>query len=284
MQRVMSTDGAGIAVYESGDPANPTIVAVHGYPDNHTVWDGVVERLADRFHVVTYDVRGAGESEKPRGRSAYRMAQLVDDFTTVINSVSPDAPVHVLAHDWGSIQCWAAVTDPRLADRIASYTSMSGPSLDHAGTWMRNIREHPRGSLSQLAHSYYIMFFQLPGLPELLARRGLIARGVRRAGGAGTEHMNEDALHGIQLYRSNMLPRLGRPQPATTDIPVQVLAPDQDPFASTALQFESPEPYVSNLTTRSIHGGHWVVSQRPELIARLTAEFVDAHSPERISS
>jgi pimeloyl-ACP methyl ester carboxylesterase len=282
MLRVVSTDGAGIAVYEAGDPANPTIVAVHGYPDNHTVWDGVVERLADRFHVVTYDVRGAGESEKPRPRAAYRMPQLVDDFTTVINAMSPDAPVHVLAHDWGSIQSWAAVTDPRLAERIASYTSISGPSLDHAGAWLRDLRAHPRRSLRQFAHSYYILLFQLPLLPELAARRGLISRGVQRAGGAITEQTAQDAAHGVQLYRSNMLTRMGRPRPVGTDIPVQVLAPEKDPFATTALQFEAPAPFVPNLTTRTIAGGHWVISQRPELIARLTAEFVAAHSPERV--
>jgi pimeloyl-ACP methyl ester carboxylesterase len=283
MLRVMSTDGAGIAVYESGDRANPTIVAVHGYPDNHTVWDGVAVRLADRFHVVTYDVRGAGESAKPEGRAAYRMAQLVDDFTAVIDVVCPDAPVHVLAHDWGSIQCWAAVTDPRLAQRIASFTSMSGPSLDHAGAWMRDLRTHPRGTLRQLSHSYYIALMQLPFLPELVARRGVITRGAQRAGAATTPQTADDALHGIQLYRSNMLRRLSRPQPARTDIPVQVLAPERDPFVSPALQCEAPVPFVTNLSTRTIDGGHWVVSQRPELIARLTAEFVDAQLAEQVS-
>jgi pimeloyl-ACP methyl ester carboxylesterase len=283
MLQVKSSDDAGIAVYESGERANPTIVAVHGYPDNHTVWDGVVARLADRFHVVTYDVRGAGESAKPKGRTAYRMAQLVDDFTAVIDAVSRDAPVHVLAHDWGSIQCWAAVTDPRLADRIATFTSMSGPSLDHAGAWMRDLRAHPRSTLRQLSHSYYIALMQLPLLPELVARRGVITRGVQRAGAATTPQTAEDALHGIQLYRSNMLPRLGRPQPARTDIPVQVLAPERDPFVSPALQCEAPAPFVANLSTRTIDGGHWVVSQRPELIARLTAEFVDAQLAQRVS-
>jgi pimeloyl-ACP methyl ester carboxylesterase len=283
MLRVKSGDGAGIAVYESGDRANPTIVAVHGYPDNHTVWDGVVARLADRFHVVTYDVRGAGESEKPKGRRAYLMARLVDDFTAVIDAVSPAAPVHVLAHDWGSIQSWAAVTDPRLAERIASFTSMSGPSLDHAGAWVRDVRAHPRGSLRQLAHSYYIALMQLPLLPELVARRGIITRGVQRAGAATSPQTADDALHGVQLYRANMLSRLGRPRPARTDIPVQVLAPEHDPFVSPTLQCEAPAPFVANLSTRTIDGGHWVVSQRPELIARLTTEFIQTHTAQRVS-
>ena len=51
----------------------------------------------------------------------------------VVDAVSPERPVHLVGHDWGSIQAWAAVTDPSLGDRFASFTSMSGPSLDHVG-------------------------------------------------------------------------------------------------------------------------------------------------------
>jgi len=51
--RVTSTDGVGLAVYEHGDPARPKGVAVHDYPDHHSVWDGVVTILAERYHVIT---------------------------------------------------------------------------------------------------------------------------------------------------------------------------------------------------------------------------------------
>ena len=63
-QRVRSGDGVELAVYETGEPSAPTILAVHGYPDNHTVWDGILPLLAADFRVVTYDVRGAGASPK----------------------------------------------------------------------------------------------------------------------------------------------------------------------------------------------------------------------------
>ena len=61
---ITSTDGVRLAVQEHGDRRNPTLVAIHGYPDNHTIWDGLVPLLTGRFHVVTYDVRGAGDSER----------------------------------------------------------------------------------------------------------------------------------------------------------------------------------------------------------------------------
>lgn len=179
MPSIESTDGVRLAVYESGDPSLPTVVCVHGWPDDHHLWDGVAEELADRFHVVTYDVRGAGASDKPRGSWAYRLGQLTADLRTVIDEVSPGAPVHLLAHDWGSATGWALICDELFAPRIASYTSISAPSVDHAGAWLRTALEHPLPVLKQLRDSYYMFVFQLPVLPELLVRTGLVGRRLR---------------------------------------------------------------------------------------------------------
>ncbi|HEV7203019.1 MAG TPA: SDR family oxidoreductase [Jatrophihabitans sp.] len=284
-----SSDGVSLAVYESGDPERSTVLAVHGYPDNHTVWDGVVELLAERFHVVTYDVRGCGESDKPGARSAYRMEQLVADLAAVADAVSPDSPVHLLAHDWGSIQSWPAVTDATVGARIASFTSVSGPSLDYAAAWLRAVHKHPRASLGQLAHSYYIMLFQLPGLPELAARSGVLDRGVRlasrgksSAAAAGEPTRSEaDKVNGLSLYRANMLGRLGRPNPRPTSTPVQVVVPDRDAFVTADLAVEAAQPWAENLRVERVSGGHWVVSERPDVIARLAAAFIDGRGPAR---
>lgn len=134
---VGGSGGLALAVFEQGSEPGPVVLAVHGYPDDHHVWDPVVERLRPDHHVVTYDVRGSGASGVPDGRSGYRMDALVSDLMAVADAVSPDRPVHLVGHDWGSIQGWAAVTDPRAAPRFTSYTSMSGPSLDHVAAWVR---------------------------------------------------------------------------------------------------------------------------------------------------
>lgn len=102
-----------------GDPVRPTVVLVHGYPDNSEVWDALAGLLARDFHVVAYDVRGAGQSTAPTRTHAYRLGKLTDDFVAVIDAVSPNRPVHLVAHDWGSIQGWAFVTEERLRGRIA---------------------------------------------------------------------------------------------------------------------------------------------------------------------
>lgn len=265
---VTSADGVRIAVHEYGDPDGPVIVAVHGYPDNHAVWDRVAAELAD-FRVVAYDVRGAGASDKPKGRAAYRMERLGEDLAAVLEEVSPDAPVHLLAHDWGSIQLWSPLAEPRFAGRITSFTSISGPSLDFAGVWMRDLR-HPVSALRQLIASWYMLFFQLPALPEAVLRRVPVERKLGEVFARG----EADKTNGINLYRANVLGRVLRPRPVRVHVPVQVLVPVADPYVRRALATGAPAPFVDDLTVEEVPGGHWVVSDDAALVADRVRRFV----------
>lgn len=277
---VTGPDAVRLAVYSAGDPDAPTVVAVHGYPDDHTVWDGVVADLATDHHVVTYDVRGAGASGTPSGRSGYHLDRLTNDLVAVLDAVAPAGKVHLLAHDWGAIQTWHAVTDARLAGRVASYTSISGPCLDHVGAWFRRRRtlsrggagQHSRGSLAatlrQGLASWYTVLFRVPVVPELGWRSGLFARVL-----GGPRPATRDAVNGLELYRANIAERLARPELRTTDVPVQVLAPTRDRYVTPPLQTEIDE-FASDLRVRHIPGGHWVPRSRPEVIARCVRELV----------
>jgi len=268
-----SSDGVRIAVHESGSPSAPVLVAVHGYPDNHHVWDGVAAALRDDFRVVTYDVRGAGDSDKPSGRAAYAMSRLGDDLAAVLDLVSPDAPVHLLGHDWGSIQLWDPVSDPRFADRVSTFTSISGPSLDHAGAWLRR-RGHQAASLRQLLASTYMLAFQLPRLPEAVLRRAP----VERVAGGDFPRSEADRTNGINLYRANVVQRVLRPHPPHVRLPVLVLAPAGDPYVGLATATQAPVPYVEDLTVEELPGGHWVLAEQPELVAGRVRKFVASRS------
>jgi NAD(P)-dependent dehydrogenase (short-subunit alcohol dehydrogenase family)/pimeloyl-ACP methyl ester carboxylesterase len=275
---VITTDGVTLRVYESGPLDAPTVICVHGYPDDHTVWDGVAAELAPRYHVVSYDVRGAGESGKPRSRPAYRLDQLAEDLAAVVNAVSPARPVHLLAHDWGAIASWHALTGEWLRGRVTSYTSISGPCLDHAAHWFRARLRRPtpralRELVTQLVASWYIGSFQLPLLPELAWRTGLGQRALAVLSPTHTPAVS-DAVHGLQLYRANMLPRLAQPRERTTDIPVQVLAPLRDPFVTVSLQTEV-QWWVGNLAVRVLPGGHWLPRTKPDVVARCVSELIE---------
>ena len=288
---VTASDGVALAVYAYTeiDPRRPTVLAVHGYPDNHHLWDGVAEHLGHRYNLVAYDVRGAGESECSVQRSGYRFAQLVSDIGTVIDSLGVGR-VHLLAHDWGSIQSWAAVTDETVMSKVASFTSISGPHLNYAGKFLRSARS-PRGLVDvirQFFASGYIWFFLTPGLPELLIRAGVGVKMVEAFGRIGNSSTQSrpgdpvratgDYVNGLNLYRANMPGPFLAPSaklPHTT-VPVQVLVPRKDMFVTPALQrFTGSIPLGSRVVP--IEGGHWVVTARPDVIARLAGEWIDRH-------
>ena len=196
IQRQIRGAGLDLAVTERGNPSHPTVLLLHGFPDTSAVWEPLALLLAQRLHVVTYDVRGAGNSDIPSQRSDYALSFLVEDLAAVADAVSPGTPVHLVAHDWGSIQGWEAVTEDRLAGRFASYTSISGPPLDHASLWARKHRttrpSDIRLTILQALHSWYIVFFHLPYLPQAMgpsASRRLWSRALHRIEGTPSDEI-----------------------------------------------------------------------------------------------
>ncbi|MGW8570571.1 SDR family oxidoreductase [Streptomyces niveus] len=304
-ERRVRTGGIELCVAELGDPRRPTVLLVHGYPDSKEVWSQVAERLAERFHVVLYDVRGHGGSTAPKPlRGGFTLEKLTDDFLAVADAVSPDRPVHLVGHDWGSVQGWEFVTVRRTKGRIASFTSMSGPSLDHFGHWIkrRMTRPTPRALgqlLGQGAKSWYVYLLHTPVLPEL-AWRGPLGRrwpkildrfekvpparadagGTGSAGAYPTASLPEDAAHGAWLYRDNINARLRRPRAdAHAHVPVQLITPTGDAFLSERL-YDDLERWVPQLVRRTLPAKHWVPRTRPDQLAFWITEFVSAHEPE----
>ncbi|WP_459709757.1 SDR family oxidoreductase [Actinophytocola sp. KF-1] len=260
-RRWVESGGVRLAVYEDGPGDGVPVVLVHGYPDNASVWDGVAGELASRFRVIRYDVRGSGESGEPSSRDGYVIPRLVEDLVAVVRDLS-DQPVHLVAHDWGSIQAWAAVRE--FSHLFLSYTSISGPDLDHVGAWMR--RAGKGRVLRQLLHSWYIGAFQVPVVPELVWRLPALRRKFHAR--------YRDARNGIELYRANMVGRLSRPGPRTISVPVQQLALTQDPFVTPSI-LEAADPWCERLWRRPVAAGHWAIREKPALAARMIVEFID---------
>jgi NAD(P)-dependent dehydrogenase (short-subunit alcohol dehydrogenase family)/pimeloyl-ACP methyl ester carboxylesterase len=277
-------------VAELGDPARPTVVLVHGYPDSKEVWSEVAARLAARFHVVLYDVRGHGRSSAPRPlRGGFTLEKLTDDFLAVIDAVSPDRPVHLVGHDWGSVQSWEFVTVKRTEGRIASFTSMSGPSLDHMGHWINKRLKHPTVRrigqlLDQGAKSWYVYLLHTPRLPELAWRGPLgtrwpkILERVEKVPGGGypTSSLPTDAAHGAWLYRDNVRARLRRPRTdAYAHARVQLITPLGDAFLSQQL-YDELETWAPGSVRRTLPARHWIPRTRPDQLAAWITEFVTA--------
>ncbi|HSV38485.1 MAG TPA: alpha/beta fold hydrolase, partial [Nocardioidaceae bacterium] len=289
VERRVTRGSVELAVFEYGDPANQTVVLAHGWPDTHHLWEGVVPHLVDRFHVVSYDQRGHGQSSDPGHFRGFTLAELALDFMAVVDAVSPDEPVHVLAHDWGSVQVWEAVCEPEAELRIASFTSVSGPNLDAMSRWFRRGLSRPTpgnlaGPLSQLASSGYTFFFQAPLLPRLAfaaTNRERWKGFLKVSEGTPTSQVHladtfeQDMVSGLRIYRANIFHHLfGAGRERSTRVPVQLIVNTKD-VAVRPSGYDDYGRHTDRLWRRDVSSGHWVPFSRPALLARAVTELAD---------
>ncbi|MEC5200491.1 pimeloyl-ACP methyl ester carboxylesterase [Arthrobacter sp. PL16] len=267
--RTIRTAGAELAVFEYGldpSPGAPTMVLLHGYPDDHRVFHPVLRELAATHHLVAFDTRNAGRSRTLDG-AGFSLAELVDDAFAVLAAIDAPGGVRLIGHDWGSIQGWAVIQDERADGLILDYTSISGPDLRHFARWLRSRFTRPGSvhqGVGQVLRSWYVGAFQLPVLPEIFWKHIM----TRRYEFAARRNVGSDPIRGLALYRANMFTAAGPPRRRRITIPVHVIVPLKDPFLSPHL-VDGLEDWVEDLTVTSVPGGHWWVASRPRAFAEL---------------
>ncbi len=81
----------GLSVFLEGNSKNKSIVFVHGFPFDHTMWQAQVDELSEKYFCVTYDIRGLGETSA--GDDQFTMESFVDDLETIIDELKLDKPI-----------------------------------------------------------------------------------------------------------------------------------------------------------------------------------------------
>ena len=284
-QWVDTTDQQRLCVRTYGQPTQPALVLVHGYPDHQMVWEPVIHYLTQNYFIVTYDVRGAGESSIPKKISDYRLARLSQDLEEVVNKVLPNRAFHLAAHDWGSIQSWESVTDFRFKGRILSYSTLSGPCLDHAAFWMREQFQQNRTKfLKQMRKSWYIGVFQLPWVaplawnffnPQRWAK--IVEQLEKRDDLPLNPYIVKDGKYGVNLYRANFLPRLAQPRQRFAICPVQAIVLQNDKFVGPDL-IDEVSKWVDDFSRVELAANHWAILSQPEQVAQLIDYFIQKTS------
>lgn len=282
---VVTQDNQKLCAKTWGNKDKAAMVLVHGYPDNQEVWEPMIQHLLNDYYVITYDVRGAGESSVPKRIRDYALPRLSLDLECVVNQLLPNRAFHLAAHDWGSIQSWESVTEPKFKDKILSYTTISGPCLDHAAFWMRNQFKHEKNKFfKQLFKSWYIVAFQLPVLAPsvwtfLKAERWgkIVERLEHQKGLPKNEKITQDGKQGISLYRANFIPRLTMPRQRYAICPVQAVVLKRDNFVSPELIDEIPK-WATDFSKVEVDANHWAVLSRPEEIAGYIKSFASQNN------
>ncbi|HWN35159.1 MAG TPA: alpha/beta fold hydrolase [Pseudonocardia sp.] len=261
----LTRDGLTFDVTEDGPPDGEPVVLLHGWPQHSDSWDAVVPRLTEAgYRTIRMDQRGYSPGARPRGRRAYRMTELMADAAALIDQYGGSA--HVVGHDWGAGVAWALATAHPV--KVRSLTSVSVP---HPGAFLRALVTSRQGLMS-----WYMLFFQLPWLPERLLR-GQLARVLTRSG-LSAAHARRDAARftepgamtgPLNWYRALFLTN---PRQASGPVrrPTLFVWSDGD----TALgrhAAENTATYVRGpYQFEVLHGvSHWIPDEAPEQLASL---------------
>lgn len=290
-------DDVELAVFEfdtaahasEGHDDRPVAVLVHGWPDTHHLWDHVAPQLGDDLRVIAYDTRGYGESTRPEAITDYQLTHLAADLFDVIDAVSPGRPVHVVGHDWGSVQTWEAVTTPGAHEKIKSFTSVSGPNLDYLSEWARATLARPTlgnigAALSQVVSSAYTALFQIPVLPQAFWKAVGSDRNwtefLHRVEGTPRENVSlaptlkEDMASGLRFYSANIRQKLAQPNPRPTAVPVLEVVNERDVALRPAI-YDLTHTHAAQLWRKNSATGHWLPYTNPGYLARTAREFID---------
>lgn len=152
----------------AGPEDGPPVVLLHGFPEFWYGWRSQIPALAEAgYRVVVPDQRGYNLSSKPKGIRHYDIDRLARDVIAMCDALGYKQ-VNLAGHDWGAaVAWWVAMHYPSRVKRLAIL------NVPHPYVMLQNILRNRH----QRHKSWYIFFFQLPFLPELLLK----SSGHRRA-------------------------------------------------------------------------------------------------------
>lgn len=142
-------------VVRKGD--GPPVLMLHGFPEHWFAWRYQIDALAGAgFRAIAPDLRGYNLTERPPNKIDYSMDHLCADVDALIDAHG-GGPVHLVAHDWGGGVAW--IYAARKPERLRSLSIMNAP---HPRVFLRHVLTNPR----QMLRSWYMLFFQIPRVPE----------------------------------------------------------------------------------------------------------------------
>jgi pimeloyl-ACP methyl ester carboxylesterase len=266
--RWIEVDGVRLHVADTGGDG-PPVLLVHGWPQNWWEWREVIPLLAPHHRVIAVDLRGFGWSDEPR--DGYRKDAMAADVVVLLDALGIDR-VDLVGHDWGGFVGFLLCLDhpERVRRFLVTNTGHPLPGRD------------PR-----VARDLWRFWYQF-AIGAGLVTRGRLRRWME-ALAPGWSDLDRALFIGwvgtpagrrtsAGVYRTfvtrEMAPILaGARAGQRLRQPTLWLHGEDDTVLRPAL-VESLRPHADDLTIEYVPGaGHFVVDERPELVAERALAF-----------
>jgi pimeloyl-ACP methyl ester carboxylesterase len=165
LTRIALPTGVELDVQVAGDPAAPPVILLHGFPESHRTWRGIVPDLSRDHFVLAPDQRGYARSSKPAGVESYAADRIVADLLALADHYRIDR-FTLIGHDWGGAIAWMAALTR--ADRVERLVIVNAP---HPFVFQRSLFD----DRDQRRASQYITRFRDTSIDAGLTGKGLEA-------------------------------------------------------------------------------------------------------------
>ena len=280
--RSVTTNGIRMHFVEQGQGF--PVLFMHGFPEMWYSWRFQIPALAEAgFRTIAPDMRGYGETDKPKGIEAYDIQHLVGDMVGLLDALRLEKAV-IVGHDWGGVIVWQmASLAPQSVERVIS---LNTPCRGRG-------RTRPTDGMKQLADGRfnYILHFQQPGLAESEIEpdvRKWLGSTIRRIA-KHPEFLTDEVLDvfadafrkggmtgPINYYRNTDRNWETTAQLADKQVlqPSLMVCAENDPILIPQ-SADGMEKYVPNLTRNLIKDcGHWTQQEQPAQVNRILVEWL----------
>ena len=194
-------DSGGVRIHyvTLGNPKDPPVLMIHGFPDWWYSWRSLMADLSRDHFTIAIDQRGYNLSDHPQGEQNYQLKFMVGDVAAVLHQLGL-AKATIVGHDWGGVVAWQVAIDrPELVDRLVIL------NLPH----LRGLKRELATNLQQQKNSAYARFFQQDDAWKKLAADKLVDIAVPDKSDVATrekytqamQHSSIEAM--VDYYRQN---------------------------------------------------------------------------------
>lgn len=262
-------------VIDAGPPDGPVVVLLHGFPELDIMWQPVIDRLTARgFRCLAPLQRGYSPCARPKRRRDYRGHELVSDVAALIDA-SGAQRVHLVGHDWGAVVAWYVAQEH--PDRLRTLTSLSVP---HPAAFLK-----AAATSRQALASWYMLFFQLPWIPERMllhprVQKGFLdSRADHELGRAEIDAMNQPGTWTAALnwYRGMPFTRPAAVRRKVT-VPTLYVWSDEDVALKEKGARLCADYVVGDYRFERLAGSHWIVEEHPDTVSQLMLDWFGTHT------
>lgn len=242
----------GIQFHYVTEGDGPLMLLLHGFPECWYSWRHQISEFSKTYKVVAIDMRGYGQTDRPKGKENYTIDILVDDVKALVSALGYKTCV-LVGHDWGAIVAWYAAMDSEHSSESSTESSAEPyvekliiMNVPHPKCYMENL------NLSQVLKSGYIWMFQLPKLPEHYLR----AKDFKWITDQFANAVNPEAFsaYDLKIYKENA----AQPGALTAminyyrNLPAEMMKKDVTPIIQipTLMLWGENDPYTSIKATR----------------------------------